>query len=121
MKKIGIYLSLVLCVTALSVVYIYQNIRVMQRSYAIQAKEGELVIVSDEYRQLSYEVNALRSPERLENSIHEAGINLIHPTDVRFIKNIVVNDKGLAAHGVQMNMMHYLELMPEAHASSSRS
>ncbi len=107
----------------LMIVHINQNVSLIKRSYAINAKEKELAIISDQYKQLVFEINSLYSPGTLESKILASGIRLIHPTDIKIIKNMVPLDATLLAKNIhaedRFGILGGLEFLPEAHANSS--
>lgn len=121
MKKAVWFVIAIVLVAMLMVMYIYQNIQAIQVSYRIQQKERELSAVSDEYKRLVFEVNALHSPAYLESKIRTSGVQLIQPTNIRFINNMVKVPPTLFAKDTHENLLGRLEFMSEAHANSTES
>ena len=115
--------SVIAMIGVLMIVHINQNVALIKRSYAINAKEKELAVISDQYKQLVFEINALYSPGTLENKIMESGMRLVHPTDIKIIKNMVPLDATLLAKNIhaedRFGILGGLEFLPEAHANSS--
>ncbi len=123
MKKITFFLTTITFLAILMVFQISQNVALIKQSYQIREKERELAMISDEYKQLVFEINALHSPGRLENKIIESGIRLIHPTNIKIIKNMVPVDTTLMAQKGnprdRFGILSSIEFIPEAHAHSS--
>jgi hypothetical protein len=122
-KKIAIFLTTITFIAALMILQINQNVALIQQSYTIRDKEKELAMVSDQYKQLVFEINSLHSPGKLQNKIIESGIHLIHPTNIKIIKNMVPVDATLLAKNVNVRdrfgILSSIEFIPEAHANSS--
>ncbi|MBN1492645.1 MAG: hypothetical protein JW938_00710 [Candidatus Omnitrophica bacterium] len=123
MKNIVLFILTISLAAVLMIVHINQNVALIKRSYVIRDKERELAVISDQYKQLVFELNALHSPGMLENKILQSGIKLIHPTDIKIIKNMVPLDATLLAKNInakdRFGILGGLEFLPEAHANSS--
>ncbi len=110
--------------TCLLILYIHQNVRLIQVSYDIRLNETRLAEVSDEYKQILFELDMLRAPASLEDKIMRANIDLVHPTDVQVIESAQPDPLRIvhhAAYPTHLSFLGKLDFISEAHANSAES
>ncbi len=90
----------IMAVTLLSGIYVYQNARLLEYSYSINASKKSLSLLIDRNRTLRYNVSRLESPARLEKAMTaQADTQAYMPLDCYSvkIKEPVVRDVAIVA------------------------
>ena len=123
MRKVFYFIGCVTVTVILMILYIYQNIQLIQASYRIRQKEERLAEVSDVYKKLVCEINALHSPAYLEGKMMQQGVKLVQPTNIKLLEQVVHIQPTLFAENVHarrpVNLLN--TIMPEAHAHTTES
>ena len=66
--------------------YVHEQVALLQVSYTLEDKSEKLVRLSEEYRNLKFELDQLKAPRLLEEKIKEMQLNLTLPNEVRVLK-----------------------------------
>ena len=72
--------------TLLLLLYVHEQVSILQASYAIEKKEREMVRLSEDYKVAKFRVARLRSPAVLNQRMKELSLNLTIPTDQEVVK-----------------------------------
>lgn len=72
-------LILIMCATVLCLLYVHQQVELVKLSYSIERNERKLKDMLDHNQHLSYNINNLQSPSRLEHVLMAKKINLAFP------------------------------------------
>lgn len=127
-KMIGLtkrHFVLLALLTTFSLFYVHAQISVFGVSYAIAEKEKRLSKLSDEYRNIKFQVSKLKSLNYLDKKRREIDADLVTPIMVKAIRvpaekpivPLVEPDKrSLLRHGLSP----FLGLMKEAQARVAR-
>ncbi len=65
--------------------YVHEQIALLHVSYILEDKSEKLVRLSEEYRNLKFELDQLKAPRLLETKIKEMQLNLTLPNEVRVL------------------------------------
>jgi len=82
-------------ITLVALVYVHQQVELVKLSYTIETKEKKLKDVLDRKDRLTYNINNLQAPARLEKVLLSKNIDVGFPG-----KNNVVKVARLPYHGV---------------------
>jgi hypothetical protein len=105
--------------------YVHQQVELVKLSYLIEKKEKKLNEVLDRREQLSYNIQNLEAPSRLESALLAKNIDMTFPRKgnvVKMARAYVTNQKGLTdirSSGLEkkFNMFGFLDfLTPRAEA-----
>ena len=66
--------------------YVHEQIALLHVSYTLEDKSEKLVRLSEEYRNVKFELDQLKAPRLLEEKIKEMRLNLALPNEVRVMK-----------------------------------
>lgn len=66
-------------ITIISLVYVHQQVELVKLSYAIESKEKKIKDVLDRKEALSYNIENLESPSRLERVLSARKIDIAYP------------------------------------------
>jgi hypothetical protein len=76
----------VIVFTIVSLVYVHQQVEMVKMSYYIEKKEKALNEILDRNNQLSYNIQNLESPSRLERVLVSKNINITFPKKGHVLK-----------------------------------
>lgn len=79
-------MSLIISVTFVMLCYVHLQTEVFRVSYSIAAKEKRLSQLSDQYRELKFEVSRLKSLTYLDKKRREKDVALVAPEQVKTIR-----------------------------------
>ena len=86
MKGAGKIVILSTFAALMLLLYVHEQISLFHISYEMESKAERLTRLSEEYRQLRFEVEQLKAPRLLENKIKELSLNLTLPQEVRVVR-----------------------------------
>ncbi len=66
--------------------YVHEQIALLQVSYSLEDKSEKLARLSEEYRNVKFELDQLKAPRLLEEKIKEMQLNITLPNEVRVLK-----------------------------------
>jgi len=66
--------------------YVHQQIAIIQCSYDINSSESKLVQLVDSHKELKYKLASLKSPKILEQKLADAQISLVLPEQIKIVK-----------------------------------
>ena len=98
MKGIG---KVILCITAgafFFLIYVHEQISLLHVSYLIEARNEKLTHLSEESRQLRFEVEQLKAPRLLEEKMKQMSLELTLPREIRVIR---IPATGIAPDSLQ--------------------
>lgn len=79
-------ISLIISVTFVMLCYVHLQTEVFRVSYSIAEKEKKLSKLSDQYRELKFEVSHLKSLNYLDKKRREKDVGLVAPEKVKTIR-----------------------------------
>ena len=94
--KIFKSLTLIFICTFVALVYVHQQIELVKLSYAIDSKEKKLKEMLDYRDSISYTIENLESPSRLEKVLLAKNIDIMFPKAAQ-----VIMTKRLAVSGIK--------------------
>lgn len=65
--------------------YVHEQIALLHVSYTLEDKSEKLVRLSEEFRNVKFELDQLKAPRLLEEKIKEMQLNLTLPNEVRVL------------------------------------
>ena len=111
--------------TIASLMYVHQQVELVKLSYLIEKKEKVLNEVLDRREQLSYNIQNLEAPSRLESALLAKNIDITFPRKgnvITMARPYVINKRGLSdirSSGIEkrFNIFGFLDfLTPKAEA-----
>ena len=110
-------------VMGMLLLYTSQHIGIVQTSYDIHQKEKEASRLVEDYKNLRYQVNLLKTPARIEQKLKEANLNFVHPTDVKLVHSTIhvpIGDlNNTIAQKPSFMLLGNIEFIQEAYADST--
>lgn len=99
--------------TLLLLLYVHEQVALVRVSYQIDAKQAKLTRMSEEYRQLKFEVDQLKAPRLLEEKMKKLSLDLSLPQEIHVVRTpapkLAPQPHDAAAIGsVSGNMFHFL-------------
>lgn len=79
-------LGFTVLLTACMVLYVHGQIAIFKISYEIHEKSRSLEERSEAFRQVKYEVEKLKAPQRLEQKIQQLNLDLSWPREVQVVR-----------------------------------
>jgi hypothetical protein len=106
------FISLSLVFTAVTLVYVYQNIEIVTLGYAITKNQTAVTSSVDEERKLLYNLNRLESPILLSARLNEERIELVQANagNIYLAKSMPSNKIGTAVSGNETNIRFFAKL-----------
>ena len=86
MKGIGKIVLLLAAGTFFFLLYVREQVALLDVSYQIDARSEKLMHLSEEYRQLRFEVEQLKAPRLLEEKMNKMSLDLTLPREIRVIR-----------------------------------
>ncbi len=77
-------------VTLLLLVYVHEQVSLVRISYLLDSKSDALVRMSEEYRQLKFEVDQLKAPRLLEEKMKNLSLDLTLPQEIHVVRTPAV-------------------------------
>ena len=93
--------------------YVHEQIALLHVSYTLEDKSEKLVRLSEEYRNVKFELDQLKAPRLLEEKIKEMQLNLTLPNEVRVLKTAAPplkedSIKSVSANPMSDRVLHFL-------------
>ena len=108
--------------TLLLLLYVHEQVSILQASYSIEKKEREVARLSENYKEVKFRVARLRSPAVLNQRMKELSLNLTIPTDqevVRVLKLRTVPAGTKVSWPAPIQFASWLHFVKEAQAKTS--
>lgn len=86
MNRLSNYIALIFVGTFLMLVYVHQQISIIQCSYRISKHEDELRGLVECGKKAKYRLTALKSPVNVEKQLAAYDINLVLPNEIGIVK-----------------------------------
>ncbi len=86
MKGLGKVMACVFAVCFFMLLYVHEQISLIRVSYLLDVKSDKLAKMTEEYRQVKFEVDQLKAPRLLEQKIKQLSLDLTLPQEIRVIK-----------------------------------
>ena len=86
MQSVGKTILGIGVLTLLLLLYVHEQIALVRVSYLIDAKSIQLNKMSEEYRQIKFEVDQLKAPRLLEEKMKNLSMQLTLPQEIHIIK-----------------------------------
>ena len=90
MKGIGKVVLLIGGISFFFLIYVHEQIALLRVSYQMEAKNEKLSHLSEEYRQIRFEVDQLKAPRLLEEKMKQLSMDLTLPQEIRVIRTPAV-------------------------------
>jgi len=124
-NQLGKYIVCIFVVMAMMLLYVHQQLTIIQSSYRINTKEEQLVDLMDVQKNLKFQLASLKSPISVEQKLADADISLVVPNEVRIVKVPVTRATSFqVAHNSaaqsEVPVMKLLGLEREAEAKLSK-
>ncbi|MBI3999454.1 MAG: hypothetical protein HY351_02465 [Candidatus Omnitrophica bacterium] len=103
--------------------YVHEQVSIIQVSYSIEKKERDLARLSEDYKTARFKVARLRSPHVLNERMKKLSLNLTAPTDqkvVRVLKPKPVPVETEVRWLTPFQFLSLLHFVKEAQAKTSR-
>ena len=93
--------------------YVHEQIALLHVSYTLEDKSEKILRLSEEYRNIKFELDQLKAPRLLEEKIKEMRLNLILPNEVRVLKTSAPplkesSLKSVSASPMSDRFLHFL-------------
>ena len=93
--------------------YVHEQVALLHVSYTLEDKSEKFVRLSEEYRNLKFELDQLKAPRLLEAKIMEMKLNLALPNEVRVLRTppaslAEVPLKNVSAAPMSDRVLHFL-------------
>lgn len=85
MKSFGRCIGLLFAFTVMMLVYVHQQVDIIQCSYRINDQQYELKRLTEMEKKYKFELASLKSPLSVEQKLAEADVELVLPKDVGFL------------------------------------
>ena len=112
MKGAGKTILGVSAVAIFLLLYVHEHISLLRISYTLEDKSEKLVRLSEEFRNVKFEVDQLKAPRLLEAKIKEKQLNLGLPNEVRVLRTaaVPIQETPLAVSASPMSdrVLHFL-------------
>jgi hypothetical protein len=92
MKGIGKVILMIAFGSCFFLLYVHEQVALLDVSYAIDAKADKVTQLSEEYRQIRFEVEQLKAPRLLEEKMKQMSMELTLPQEIRVIRIPAVLD-----------------------------
>lgn len=86
MRDLGKILILIGMAAGLLLLYVHGKISLFHVSYAIDTDSEKLARLTEEYRNLKFEVEQLKAPRLLEQKMKQMSLNMSLPQEIRVIR-----------------------------------
>lgn len=86
MQSVGKTILGIGVLTLLLLLYVHEQIALVRVSYLIDAKSVQFNRLSEEYRQIKFEVDQLKAPRLLEEKMKNLSMQLTLPQEIHVIK-----------------------------------
>jgi hypothetical protein len=116
----------VVCITALAVIYVHQQVELVKLSYAIESKERVVKDMLDRNGRLGYNIGNLEAPSRLEGALMARKIEVAFPKKgnvvtvarkaIRPGSDAVLRSSGVEKHALGIGLMDFFVQSREAQA-----
>ena len=99
--------------TLLLLLYVHEQVALVRVSYLIDSKSAALNHMSEEYRQLKFDVDQLKAPRLLEEKMKTLSLDLALPQEIHVVRTpavpLPVQGREVPAVGsISGNMFHFL-------------
>ncbi len=114
MHSVGKTLFAIGILTFLLLLYVHEQIALVRVSYLIDSKSIQVNQLSEEYRQIKFEVDQLKAPQLLQEKMKNLSMQLTLPQEIHIIKTpplkIPAQDSRTTAAPPSLsgNMFHFL-------------
>lgn len=109
--------------TLLLLLYVHEQVSILQVSYSIGRKEREAVRLSEDYKTAKFRVARLRSPQALGQRLNELSLDLIIPTNqevVTILKPVAPSVEVEPGWPAPVRFASWLPFVKEAQAKTSK-
>lgn len=86
MKGIGKIIVGIMTVSILLVLYVHEQVALLHVSYMLDTRVEKVTRLSEEYRQLRFEVEQLKAPRLLEEKMKQLSLDLTLPKEIRVMR-----------------------------------
>lgn len=86
MKGIGKIILMMAAGSCFFLLYVHEQVALLDVSYAIDERAEKLGHLSEEYRQLRFEVEQLKAPRLLDEKMKQMSLDLTLPQEIRVIR-----------------------------------
>ena len=86
MKGIGKTILLIMAGSTFFLLYVHEQVALLNVSYQIDARSEKLGRLSEEYRELRFEVEQLKAPRLLDEKMKRMSLDLTLPNEIRVIR-----------------------------------
>ena len=86
MNGTGKILSTMMLASLLLLLYVHEQISLFRISYTLDTKSERLTQLSEEYRQMRFEVEQLKAPRLLEEKMKQLELELTLPQEIRVVR-----------------------------------
>lgn len=86
MKGIGKIIIGIMTVSILLVLYVHEQVALLHVSYMLDTRVEKVTRLSEEYRQLRFEVEQLKAPRLLEEKMKQLSLDLALPQEIRVMR-----------------------------------
>lgn len=99
--------------TLLLLLYVHEQVALVRVSYLIDAKSDKLNRMSEDYRQLKFEVDQLKAPRLLEEKMKNLSLQLTLPQEIHVVRTpapkLPPQNRDVSSIGsISGNMFHFL-------------
>lgn len=113
MQSVGKTILGIGVLTLLLLLYVHEQIALVRVSYLIDSKSIQLNHLSEEYRQIKFEVDQLKAPRILQEKMKHLSMQLSLPQEIHVIKTpalkISAQDRQVSSSAsLSGNMFHFL-------------
>ena len=103
MRGIGKIILLITAGSFFFLVYVREQVALLDVSYQIDDRTEKLGQLSEEYRRLRFEVDQLKAPRLLEEKMQQHSMNLNLPQEIRVIRMPAEKELAQPPHYLAMN------------------
>ena len=112
-QSMGKIISGVGLLTLLLLVYVHEQVALVRVSYLIDSKSAALSRMSEEYRQLKFDVDQLKAPRLLEEKMKTLSLDLALPQEIHVVRTpalpLPAPGRDVPTVGsISGNMFHFL-------------
>jgi hypothetical protein len=86
MKGIGKIILLITAGSFFFLIYVREQVALLHVSYQIDSRSEKMTQLSEEYRQLRFEVEQLKAPRLLEEKMKKMSLELTLPQEIRVVR-----------------------------------
>ncbi len=86
MKGMGKIIMGIMTISILFVLYVHEQVALLHVSYMLDTRVDKVTRLSEEYRQLRFEVEQLKAPRLLEEKMKKMSLDLSLPQEIRVMR-----------------------------------